>query len=127
MYALINVVGLDPYTGFFHEIKHGHAALASDLMEEWRPIIVDSLVLFLVNRGELTGAHFRHPKPDQVRLTKEGLARFVHRYEDRLASRVHHPRLQKQLSYRQCLEAQVRHLVECISGKAKTYQPFQAR
>lgn len=127
IYALINVVGLDPYMGFFHEVKRGHAALASDLMEEWRPIIADSLVLFLVNRGELTGAHFRLPQPDQVCLTKEGLARFVRRYEDRLASQVHHPRLQKRLSYRQCLEAQVRHLVECILGKAKTYQPFQGR
>ena len=43
--GLLNVVGLDPYQGCYHAVKYGHAALASDLMEEFRPIFCDSLVL----------------------------------------------------------------------------------
>jgi hypothetical protein len=44
MLAAIHIVSLDPYQGFFHQRKHGHAALASDLIEEWRAIVVDSTV-----------------------------------------------------------------------------------
>ena len=45
VYAFNNVVGFDPYCGYFHQPRHGHAALASDLMEEFRQIIVDGYVL----------------------------------------------------------------------------------
>lgn len=127
IYSLINVVGLDPYLGFFHEPKHGHAALASDLMEEWRPVIVDSLVLFLVNRGEIEGSHFRKTPKGQIRLTKEGLSRFVAKYEGRLRKRVYNPRLRKKLPYRACLESQVRHLADRILGKTEAYRPFRLR
>lgn len=41
---------LNPYKSFMHVNKIGHPSLASDLMEEYRPIIVDSLVLNLVRR-----------------------------------------------------------------------------
>jgi len=126
IHALINIVGLDPYQGFFHETKHGHAALASDLMEEWRPLIVDSLVLMMVNREELGKGDFRRIR-GQVRLTKEGLARFLRRYDGRLAAEVFHPRLKVRVPYRRCLELQVRHLAKLISGEARSYQPFLAR
>ena len=126
IYGLINIVGLDPYQGFFHETKHGHAALASDLMEEWRPIIVDSLVLSMINRRELGKVDLRWIR-GQVRLTKEGLERFLRRYDGRLAAKVFYRRLKVRTPYRRCLELQVRHLAELLLGKAKNYQPFQAR
>jgi len=126
IYGLINVVGLDPYLGFFHELKRGHAALASDLMEEWRPVIVDSLVLAMINRGELGQGDFRWIR-GQVRLTREGLMQFLRRYEGRLAARVFYPRLKVRISYRRCLELQVRHLAELILGRAKNYRPFHTR
>lgn len=126
IYAFINLVGLDPYQGFFHETKYGHATLASDLMEEWRPVIVDSLVLVMINRGELSKGDFRWIR-GQVRLTREGLARFLRRYDGRLAAKVFHPRLKKRLSYRRCLEFQVRHLADLLLGRTRSYQPFSAR
>jgi len=48
--SLIEIQGLDPYAACLHEGNHQHAALASDLIEEFRAPIVDSLVLYLVNR-----------------------------------------------------------------------------
>src|SRR5579884_2604472 len=47
--AAIQIVGLDPYLGFLHQPRQGRPALALDLMEEFRPIIVDSVVLNIVN------------------------------------------------------------------------------
>lgn len=112
--------------GFYHQIKHGHPALASDLLEEWRPVIVDLLVLGFINRKELTPGHFRRTRVG-VRLTKAGLARFLEGYERRLTSRVTHPRLGRRLSYRQCLEAQVRLLAAYVRGDAPAYEAFRWR
>jgi len=127
MWAMVNAVGLDPYLGMLHEPRHGHAALVSDLIEEWRPTIVDALVLFLLNRAELTANDFRFLKNGKVQLVKAGLARFVTRYEQRLSRRVYHPRLCRHLTYRQCLETQARHLAAFVRGEVAIYQPFRTR
>jgi CRISPR/Cas system-associated endonuclease Cas1 len=45
--TILQIHGLHPYVGFLHQLKNGHPALVSDLMEEWRPILVDSFVMHL--------------------------------------------------------------------------------
>lgn len=45
--------GLNPYIGFVHKDKVGHPSLASDLIEEWRPVIVDSLVMSMIQGHEV--------------------------------------------------------------------------
>ena len=47
-------VGLDPYLGFYHQPRFGRPALALDLMEPFRPLIVDSAVLSAVNQNGYT-------------------------------------------------------------------------
>ncbi len=51
-------VGFDPYQGFYHAGRHGRPSLALDLMEEFRPVIADSVVLNLINNGMLAPADF---------------------------------------------------------------------
>ncbi len=51
--ALIEIQGLDPYQACLHQGSERHAALASDLIEEFRAPLVDSLVLRLVNCREI--------------------------------------------------------------------------
>ncbi|NOZ72716.1 MAG: hypothetical protein GXP38_12535 [Chloroflexi bacterium] len=46
------------YVGFFHSDKYGRPALALDLEEEFRHIIVDSVVLRLVNRNMVAATDF---------------------------------------------------------------------
>ena len=68
----IIAIGLHPYIGFFHQLAKGHPALVSDLIEEWRAVIVDALVISLIKRGSITenmftlnkkGCYFElHPK-----------------------------------------------------------------
>lgn len=50
----IIAIGLHPYIGFFHQLAKGHPALVSDLIEEWRAVIVDALVISLIKRGSIT-------------------------------------------------------------------------
>ena len=51
-------VGFDPYLGFYHQPKYGKPALALDMVEEFRPLIADSVCLTLINNGELGPEHF---------------------------------------------------------------------
>jgi len=126
VYGAINIVGLDPFQGFFHQTRHGHATLASDLMEEWRTILVDSVVLSVVNREEITKQDF-HRRKGEIILSKEGLETFLRRYDHRVATNVFHPLIKQTTSYVRCLELQVRQFAAVLLGEQETYRPFRAR
>ena len=126
LYASINIVGLDPYQGFFHQPKRGHAALASDLVEEWRAVIVDSIVLTVINSGEIRAQDFQDSKQG-IRLSKDGLARFLKRYDARVGEEVFSPTTNFRTSYRRHFELQVRHLARVILVEDSAYQPFKVR
>ncbi len=126
LYAAVNLVGLDPYQGFLHELRRGHAALASDLVEEWRATIVDSVVLTVLNRREIQQEDFQ-ATPQGLRLTKAALTRFVQRYDARVSEIVTAPLAQGRTSYQRCFELQVRHLARVIVGEELAYQPFAVR
>jgi CRISPR-associated protein Cas1 len=126
VYAMVNVVGLDPYQGFFHAARHGHPTLASDLSEEFRAIIVDSVVLSVVNKGMLKPGDFR-PSKGGIYLSKEGLKKFVEQYEGRMNTQVMHPHFGERMSYMQCIERQVRFFSWVLTGRAKGYKPFEVK
>ena len=126
VYAFTNVVGLDPYCGYFHQPKHGHAALASDLMEEFRQIIVDGYVLSLVNNNRVKPEDFEQTHKG-IRFTKDALGRFLTGYYGRMQQTFQHPTRNEKTTYLRCLELQVRHLARVIIGEEKTYKPFLIR
>lgn len=59
MSTAVKLVGLDEYLGFFHVIHYGRPSLTLDLMEEFRPLIVDKVVLDLVNSDRIQASDFR--------------------------------------------------------------------
>jgi CRISPR-associated protein Cas1 len=124
--AAVQLVGLDPYLGFLHSIDYGRPSLALDMMEEFRPVLVDPLVLHMVNQNQVTGASFErtgNPKLP-VRLTEATTDVLIRNYEGRLAERASHPDAGGQTSLRRVIELQVRRLARLVLGEAKTYQPF---
>lgn len=125
--AAAEVVGLDPYDGFFHADKHGRPALALDLEEEFRSIIVDSVVLTLINKDMLTPEDFRPGPNGGVWLKRRALKIFFQQYSRRINTRVVHPVVKHRLSYQQCFEVQARALVKVIEGKRDAYEPFLTR
>lgn len=50
--------GLHPFFAFMHKLRSGHAALASDLIEDLRAPLVDRTVLSFVNSGEVSVDEF---------------------------------------------------------------------
>lgn len=57
--------GLDPLLGFFHQPAFGRASLMLDLLEEYRPL-VDTLVLRVVNRRQLSPQDFERRTGEQL-------------------------------------------------------------
>jgi CRISP-associated protein Cas1 len=127
--AAIQIVGLDPYLGFFHVIEYGRPSLALDLMEEFRPIIVDGLVLAMVHNGQLTPADFvRTGSADRpVQLSDAGVKRLMDLYTQRLLTETQHPLSGDTVTYRRCLEAQARQIAALVQGRAQRYVPVLIR
>jgi len=123
--ALI-AVGFDPYLGFFHQPRYGRPALALDLMEEFRPLIVDSVVLSLINTGTLKSGDFVR-RAGAVALIPAGRTAFLRAYERRMDELVSHPVFGYRISYRRVLEVQIRLLARHLSGGLAEYPPFATR
>jgi len=78
--AAVNLVGFDPYFGTLHSVDYGRPSLALDLMEEWRPIIVDPLVLSVFNLKALIPSDFEEKRP--VAAEKEPVEAMVGESEE---------------------------------------------
>jgi CRISPR-associated protein Cas1 len=127
MFTACEVAGLDPYDGFFHADKYGRPALALDLMEEFRPIVADSVVLTVVNNRMLTPEDFEAGADSGVYLTRRSLRSFLEQFSRRLNTQVFHPDAGRALSYQKIFEVQARRLRKCIETADPRYQPFLAR
>ena len=119
-------VGFDPYLGFYHQPRYGRPALALDLMEEYRPLIADSLVLTVVNNGELRSEHFVRAL-GAVSLTAAGRRKFIEAYERRMSQEITHPVFGYRISYRRVLEVQARLLARHLSDEIPEYPSFTTR
>jgi CRISPR-associated protein Cas1 len=119
-------VGFDPYVGFYHQPRFGRPALALDLMEEFRPLIADSVALTVINTKVIGPRDFVRAG-DAVNLSATGRKSFFTAYEQRLNATIVHPVFDYQVSYRRALELQARLLAKSLTGETKEYIPFTTR
>lgn len=90
--SAIEAVGLDPQIGFLHAVRPGRAALALDLMEEFRPL-ADRLALTLVNRAQLDQDDFVVREGGAVSLEGDARKAVVVAYQERKREEINHPLL----------------------------------
>jgi len=119
-------VGFDPYLGFYHQPRYGRPALALDLMEEFRPLIADSVVINSINNGEIKPTDFI-ARAGSVALRADARKRLLAAYERRLDTEVIHPRFGYAISYRRVFEVQARLLARFLSGEIPRYEAFVTR
>ncbi|MEM3402462.1 MAG: CRISPR-associated endonuclease Cas1 [Candidatus Hadarchaeales archaeon] len=119
-------VGFDPYIGFYHQPKYGKPALALDLMEEFRPLVVDSVVLTLLNNGEV-GEHGFVSRLGSVFMKERTKRVLIDGYERRMDTTIKHPLFGYAVSYRRVLEIQARLLARYVNGELAEYIPFCTR
>jgi CRISPR-associated protein Cas1 len=81
VHGALEHVGLDPYIGYLHGIRPGKPALALDLMEELRPLLVDRTVFTAVNRRQLQPQHFAHHPGGACELNEDGRRHLPHALE----------------------------------------------
>ncbi|MEI7773646.1 MAG: CRISPR-associated endonuclease Cas1 [Verrucomicrobiota bacterium] len=124
--GVCHTVGLDPFLGFYHQPRYGRPALALDLMEEFRPLIADSVAISLLNRGELTLSDFTQSASGC--FLKEGGRRvFWESWFRRMDTEVTHPQFGYAMSYRRMLEVQARQLWRYVRSEADQYFGFTTR
>lgn len=122
----LQAVGFDPYLGFYHQPRYGRPALALDLMEEFRSLIGDSVVLMAVNNGEVRPQDFITAM-GSVSLTPGGRTKFIEAYERRMSQEITHPIFGYKISYRRVLEVQARLLGRHLTGELPEYPSFTTR
>lgn len=121
-----HAVGFDPYLGFYHRPKFGRPALALDLAEEFRPLIAESVVINVINNGEVRPSHFI-VRAGGVSLTADGRRAVTSAYERRLDIEIRHPIFGYRLSYRRVLDVQTRMLAAHVLGEIPAYVAFATR
>jgi len=124
--AALETAGLDPYSGFLHQARVGRPSLALDLIEELRPVIVDSVVLRALRTGMLHREDFvTDPGPPvSCRCTRDALKRYIAAYERRMLTLFTHPSSGRRVSYRVGLALQARALADELLDPAKRYEPL---
>jgi len=121
-----HAIGFDPYLGFYHQPRYGRAALALDLMEPFRPLIADSVVLSAINTRMVTLGDFIQTGK-AVALKPEGRKSFFRAYEQRMDTLATHPMFGYRVNYRRMLEIQARLLARVLTGEITTYPVFVTR
>lgn len=125
-YIAVSSIGFDPYRGFFHSSEYKRPSLALDLMEPYRPIIVDSCVLRAINQNIVKPSDFNTYKGGCY-ITPAAKKKFINTYEQRLSELITHPSFGYSLSYRRILSLEARLLARYIQGDTTDYSPLVVR
>jgi len=127
--SALEAAGLDPQVGFLHALRPGRAALALDLMEEFRAI-ADRLALSLVNRGQINAEDFELREGGAVSLSPDARKQVVVAYQERKRDEIAHPMLAQPLPLGLVPLVQARLIARAIRGEVQAdgsragYVPF---
>ena len=121
--SALEAAGLDPQVGFLHALRPGRAALALDLMEEFRPW-ADRLALTLINRGQLVADDFVMREGGGVSLEPDARKAVVVAYQERKRDEINHPLLAQAVPLGLMPLVQARLLARAVRDDGAPYVPF---
>ncbi|MDX1918633.1 MAG: type I-C CRISPR-associated endonuclease Cas1c [Candidatus Caenarcaniphilales bacterium] len=119
--------GLDPQVGFLHTDRPGRPSLALDLMEEFRPVFVDRLVLRLLNLKQLTAKDFKEDMAGGIKLKEDARKLVLIEYQKSKKEEIFHPLLKSTIPFALLPHLQARLLAKTIRGELVAYPPFVLR
>jgi CRISPR-associated protein Cas1 len=136
--SAVKVCGLDPYMGSLHEISYGRPSLACDLVEEYRAVLGDRLVLGLINRRMIGSGDFIRRKnapksfADEAEMKKKrpvemkpAVCRtFIASYEEMMARKLTDPQSGSKTTWRLFILSQVRRFGDSLMDLQTPYQPL---
>lgn len=130
IYAELENQSLSPYIGFIHSLRPQHPALVSDLLEEWRALLVDSTVLSLVQGHEIDITEFsKDEETGGVVTSTQGVRKLVKKLEDKMASTMNYlSYLDTAVSFRRGIWWQAKTLAHCVDYNCLSdYSPLRIR
>jgi len=119
--------GLDPDVGFLHADRPGRPSLALDLLEEFRTLVADRLVLALINRQQVGPDQFVTRDGGGVELTDVGRRAVIGAYVARKREMVKHPLLDSEVRIGQLPFLQAKVLARHLRGDCEAYLPCVLR
>jgi CRISPR-associated protein Cas1 len=124
MRSAIETVGLDPSVGFLHRDRPGRFGLALDLMEEFRPVIADRLVLSLINRGQIKKNGFSTAINGAITMDENTRKIVIVEYQKRKQELIYHPFIAEKIQIGLLFHVQATLLARFIRGDLDGYPPF---
>ena len=122
--SALETVGLDPAVGFLHRDRPGRPSLALDLMEEFRPVFADRLVLSLINRRQVSAKGFRRLENAACLMTDEARKAVLVAYQERKREELRHPYLREPTTVGLLWHLQAQLLARHLRGDLDGYPPF---
>ena len=130
VFNILGSKGLNPYVAFLHKDRNKHAALCSDIMEEFRPILIDTLSIYLLNNDKIIKEDFIfNVKNNSVLLNKDGVSKVVNEFEKRILQKVSYVKeVNYKMNFREIIEYQISLLINSLmQDNPKIYKPVLIR
>ena len=120
----VEAVGLDPQLGFLHEVRPGRASLALDLMEEFRSVLADRLVLSLVNLKQVSERDFKVTESGAVTMSDGARKTVLVAWQKKKQEEVMHPFLNEKMPAGLLPHYQALLLARYLRGDLDAYPPY---
>ena len=130
LYGKIEGKGLNPYFGIMHKDREKHPTLASDLMEEWRAVLIDSVALSMINGHEVsTDDFYSGVEQPGVFLEKEAFKKYIKKLEIKFRTQTRYlSYVDYSVSFRKALNLQINQFVHAIESEdVDAYMPIIIR
>ena len=130
IYGKIEGKGLNPYFGVLHQDREKHPTLASDLMEEWRAVLIDTTVMGMISRGMAVINDFAVDQEHEgVFLSEELFKKYVRRLEERFnESTSYLDYVPYSVSFRRAMDLQIQQLIKAFESEDPgLYHPIRIR
>ena len=116
VFGALESKGLNPFFGFLHADREKHPTLASDLMEEWRAVIVDSVVMSLIRGNEIEYDNFRESDDGPgIFIDRDGIKTIIKKLENKFMTKSSYlDYIDYQVSFRRAIELQAGQLAKAI-------------
>lgn len=122
--SALEAVGLDPAVGFLHRDRPGRPGLALDLMEEFRPLIADRLVLSLINLQQVQDKGFKKMDSGAVLMDDDARKTVLVAYQERKQEEIFHPFLDEKIMIGILFHIQALLMARYLRGDLDGYPPF---
>lgn len=115
---------LDPTISFLHEPSVKRFSLVLDVSEIFKPLIIDSIIINLINNRIITEKDFQI-QDNVCFLNESGRKKFITEFEKKMATTIKHRKLNRNISYRGLIKLEcykiIKHLIE-----DEEYKPLKA-